>query len=104
MRMRQDGGLVSPARGDVTEQIRAQRVVGVRFQKLGKLYHFDSSTVPDLRVGDYAVVSTSRGRELGHVVGFVEDPGSPPEGAWKPIERRGTPRELVMRKMWASGG
>jgi len=86
----------------VTEQIHAQRVVGVRFQKLGKLYHFDSSTIPDLRVGDYAVVSTSRGRELGHVVGFVEDPGSPPEGAWKLIERRATPRELVMRKLWAS--
>ena len=86
----------------MTEQIHAQRVVGVRFQKLGKLYHFDSSTIPDLRVGDYAVVSTSRGRELGHVVGFVEDPGSPPEGAWKLIERRATPRELVMRKLWAS--
>ena len=86
----------------MTEMIRTQRVVGVRFQKLGKLYHFDSSTVADLQVGDYALVSTSRGRELGHVVGFVEDPGSPPEGAWKPIERRATPRELVMRKMWAS--
>jgi cell fate regulator YaaT (PSP1 superfamily) len=86
----------------VTEQVRTQRIAGIRFQKLGKLYHFDSAGVPDLQVGDYAIVSTTRGRELGQVVGFVEDPGPPPEGAWKAIERRATPRELVMRKMWAS--
>ncbi len=72
----------------MAELTRTQRIVGLRFQKLGKLYHFDSSTVPDLQVGDYAIVSTSRGRELGHIVGFVENPGPPPEGTWKPIERR----------------
>jgi cell fate regulator YaaT (PSP1 superfamily) len=80
----------------------APKVVSIRFQKLGKLYHFDASLVSDLRVGDFALVSTSRGRELGQVAGFVDNPGPPPEGAWKPIERRATPRELVMRKMWAS--
>ncbi|MEW6568765.1 MAG: regulatory iron-sulfur-containing complex subunit RicT [Chloroflexota bacterium] len=85
----------------MSETADTPRVVGVRFQKLGKLYHFDASTVPDLKVGDYAVVTTSRGRELGQVVGFVADPGPPPEGAWKAIERRATPRDLVQRRVWA---
>lgn len=82
--------------------VTAPRVVGIRFQKLGKLYHFDATSVPDLKVGDYAVVSTSRGREVGQVVGFVDNPGPPPEGSWKAIERRATARDLVMRRMWAS--
>ncbi len=83
-----------------TEQ-RAGRIVAVRFQKLGKLYHFDASSVPDLKPGDFAVVTTSRGRELGQVVAFVENPAPPPEGAWKAIERRATPHDLVQRRMWA---
>ncbi len=77
------------------------RVVGIRFHRLGKLYHFDASSVPDLKAGDYAVVTTSRGQELGQVVGFVENPEPPPEGSWKAIERRATPHDLVLRRIWA---
>jgi cell fate regulator YaaT (PSP1 superfamily) len=94
----QDGGATR-----MTDNGTARRLVGIRFQELGKLYHFDASSIPDLRVGDFALVSTTRGRELGQVVSFVEHPGEVPEtGAWKPIERRASPRDLVMRKMWAS--
>lgn len=80
---------------------RAGRIAAIRFQRLGKLYHFDASSIPDLRPGDFAVVTTSRGRELGQVVAFVEEPGPPPEGSWKPIERRATPQDLVQRRLWA---
>ncbi len=86
----------------MTESAVAPRIVGLRFQKMGKLYHFDASPTPDLQIGDYAVVSTSRGRELGQVVSFPEAPVEPPEGGLKPVERRATARELVMRKLWAS--
>lgn len=86
----------------MTEGARERRVVGVRFQTLGRLYHFSASDIPDLKVGDYAIVSTTRGREIGEVVSFVENPGSPPEGAWKPIERRATARDLVMRRLWCA--
>lgn len=73
-------------------------VVAIRFQPLGKLYHFNSAGVRDLRPGDYVLVSTRRGREMGEVVTFV-DP-SKRRNKLKPIERRATAQELVLRRMW----
>ena len=75
-------------------------IVGIRFQKVGKVYHFDASNFRDLQAGDFAVVDTSRGRQLGEVVQIVEDPQAPQEGSWKPIQRRATPRDLLMRQLW----
>ena len=75
-------------------------IVGIRFQKVGKVYHFDASSSRDLQVGDYAVVETSRGRQLGEVIQIVERPSPPPEGSWKPIHHKATPRDLVMRQIW----
>lgn len=42
-------------------------VIGVRFKKAGKIYYFDPQDI-DLKVGDYAIVETSRGIEFGEVV------------------------------------
>lgn len=78
----------------------AMRLVAVRFQDLGKLYHFEGSGIPDLRPGDFVIVETSRGREMGEVAGFVDSPAELPEGAWKAIERRATAQELVERRLW----
>jgi cell fate regulator YaaT (PSP1 superfamily) len=75
-------------------------IVGIRFQKVGKVYHFDASRHPDIQPGDFAVVETSRGRQLGEIVQVVEDPQKPPEGTWKAIQRKATPRDLVMRQLW----
>lgn len=73
-------------------------VVAIRFQPLGKLYHFDVAGHKDLRPGDFVLVSTKRGREMGEVVSFAEQSGS--KSRLKPIERRATAQELVMRRMW----
>jgi cell fate regulator YaaT (PSP1 superfamily) len=75
-------------------------IVGIRFQKVGKVYHFDAREVPDLQIGDFAVVETSRGRQLGEIVQVISDPTPPPEGTWKPIHHRATPRDLVLRQIW----
>jgi cell fate regulator YaaT (PSP1 superfamily) len=75
-------------------------VVGIRFQKIGKVYHFDASQCEDVRIGDFAVVETSRGQQLGEVIQILEEPPRPPEGSWKPIIRRATPRDLVLRQTW----
>jgi cell fate regulator YaaT (PSP1 superfamily) len=75
-------------------------IVGIRFQKVGKVYHFDAREVPDIQIGDFAVVETSRGRQLGEIVQLVEEPVPPPEGTWKPIHHRATPRDLVLRQIW----
>ncbi|MDO4618066.1 MAG: stage 0 sporulation family protein [Clostridia bacterium] len=42
-------------------------IVGVRFKKVGKVYHFDPNGV-ETKVGQSVIVETSRGLELGEVV------------------------------------
>jgi cell fate regulator YaaT (PSP1 superfamily) len=81
------------------ENIAEPVVVGVRFSKVGKVYHFSANSVTDLKVGDMVVVETSRGWQLGQVAQVVQDAKRPPEG-WKELDRRATPRDLLLRQMW----
>ena len=76
------------------------RVVGIRFQKVGKVYHFDAQDFQDLQSGDFAVVETSRGKQLGEAVQLLDQPPQPPHGSWKPITRKATPRDLLLRQLW----
>lgn len=73
-------------------------VAGVRFAKVGKVYHFDARNIPDLRVGDQVVVETSRGWQLGTVAQVVPSIQAP-EGM-KIIDRKATPRDLLLRQAW----
>lgn len=75
-------------------------IVGIRFSKVGKVYHFDATRVGELRTGDHVVVETSRGWQLGQVAEIVADPQTPPEGSWKPVDRKATPRDLLMKQLW----
>ena len=75
-------------------------IIGVRFTKIGKLYHFDSSRLPDVSVGEHVIVETSRGRHLGEVMQRLESPPSAPDGGWKSVERRATPRDLLLQQSW----
>jgi cell fate regulator YaaT (PSP1 superfamily) len=75
-------------------------IVGIRFQKVGKIYHFNAQHCLEIQPGDFAVVETTRGRQLGQVIHIVEDPQPPPEGNWKPIQRKATPQDLVLRQTW----
>src|SRR5512136_147224 len=86
---------------NVAQERANERIAGIRFQRVGKVYHFDASAQPDLKVGDYVIVETSRGRQMGEVAS-VEPPGNklPVEGPLKPIERRATGRDLAIRKYW----
>lgn len=73
-------------------------IVAVRFQKIGKLYHFECDGFPELTPADFVVVETARGRQMGQVMGFVN-----PEkgiGDYKPILRIASPRELLMKQYW----
>ncbi len=73
-------------------------VAGVRFEKLGKLYHFDYQDYPHLIPGDFVLVETVRGQQLGEVIGFVERDDSIRD--YKPITRIATPRDLLIRQQW----
>jgi len=75
-------------------------IVGIRFQQIGKVYHFDASAIEDIKVGDRVIVETTRGRQLGEVTQRIEKPSPPPEGTWKPVERRATPSDLILRQTW----
>ncbi len=77
-------------------------VVGVRFCKVGKIYHFDAAQIPDLKIGDPVVVETARGWQLGEVASLVNDSDAPFEGGLKSVERRATPRDLLQRQLWQS--
>ncbi len=75
-------------------------IVGVRFAQIGKIYHFDATSTPEIKPGDRVIVETSRGKQLGEVTQLVKTPVATTEG-WKPIERLATPRDLVLRRTWA---
>src|SRR5258708_4565254 len=77
------------------------RIAGVRFQKLGKLYHFDCSDFGELNGGDFVIVETVRGRQMGQVMGFV-DPEQTNERDYKSILRIASPRDLLMKQTWES--
>jgi cell fate regulator YaaT (PSP1 superfamily) len=75
-------------------------IIGVRFTRIGKIYHFNSSSVPDVGLGEHVIVETSRGRHLGEVVQLLQEKPHPPEGGWKSVERRATPRDLLLQQSW----
>lgn len=77
-----------------------KNIIGVRFNPIGKIYHFDSTSLPDLKPGEHVIVDTSRGRHLGEVIQVLQEPPPRPEGGWKSIERRATPRDLLLQQSW----
>jgi cell fate regulator YaaT (PSP1 superfamily) len=77
-----------------------KKIIGVRFQKAGKVYHFNASNHPNVQAGDYVIVETSRGTQLGEVASVVSNPSKPRNGGWKHIVRQATPRDLVLRQVW----
>ncbi|MEX2246770.1 MAG: stage 0 sporulation family protein [Dehalococcoidia bacterium] len=72
-----------------------QRVpVGVRFKEAGKIYYFDAGEI-DLDVGNYVVVETSHGLEVGRVVISNDQViASEITESLKPILRRATEEDL----------
>ena len=76
-------------------------VMGVRFQKLGKLYHFRLNGDRDsIAPGDHVIVETRRGRQLGQVIAFVEQDQVDKRRNLKAVERKATPRDLVIKQVW----
>src|SRR5574341_1051984 len=74
-------------------------IVGVRFYRVGKLYHFDATGFAGVEVGDRVIVETKRGSQMGEVVKFVDQPVIP-EGGFRHIHRIATPRDLLMAQQW----
>jgi cell fate regulator YaaT (PSP1 superfamily) len=79
-------------------QIGQRTVAGVRFHKVGKVYHFDYSEYTELKLKDFVIVETARGRQMGQIVAFA----AAEEGMhdYKSILRPATPRDLVLKQEW----
>lgn len=77
-----------------------ESIAGVRFNEVGKTYHFDASAFPDIKVGDHVIVETARGKQLGQVVLFVKQLPEDAGGKIKSIDRMASPRDLILRRKW----
>jgi len=76
-------------------------LIGVRFARVGKIYHFISNLKEELIPGDAVVVDTSRGMQIGTVVYIKKNSADQKEENLKPIVRRSTPQDLIIRQSWA---
>ncbi len=61
-----------------------------------------SSALPDVKAGEHVIVDTTRGKHLGEVVTILQEVPPVPEGGWKAVERRATPRDLLLQQSWQS--
>jgi cell fate regulator YaaT (PSP1 superfamily) len=75
------------------------QVAGVRFQPTGKVYGFDASDCQDLQPGDFVLVETARGQQLGEVVS-VQPLREGEDKDLKPVQRRATGSDLALRRRW----
>lgn len=73
-------------------------VIGVSFRPVTKIYHFDPGAMLDLESGEFVVVETSQGQEIGQVAWTARAMGQDRVGSdLKPVLRRATPVDLVER-------
>ena len=89
-----------PPNRSTRSQSGKQLVAGVRFQPSGKVYHIDASRIDDLRSGDFALVETVRGTQLGRVVNIRPPHDREDLRTLKPVKQRATGRELALRQWW----
>jgi len=75
-------------------------IIGVRFQRLGKLYHFKLGDSQAIEPGDHIIVETRRGRQLAQVMAFIDPDAVHGERGLRGVERKATPRDLVMKQVW----
>ena len=75
-------------------------IASIRFQPTGKLYDFDASGFSDLQPGDFVIVETARGQQIGEIVS-LEPATDPDKGSGlKPIIQPASGRELAIRQQW----
>ena len=68
---------------------------GVRFQRAGKVYHYSADGFADVKVGDWVIVDTARGRQMAQVA--TTNPPKDKSVGYKRIERLATGRDMAMR-------
>ena len=75
--------------------IAERPLAGVRFQAVGKVYHYDAAGFPNLKLKDWVIVDTVRGKQMGQVATLNPPKGN--GGPYKRIDRLATGRDMAMR-------
>jgi len=73
-------------------------IVGIRFSPIGKNYYFDASNLQNLKLGDYLIVQTSRGWQLGELTKFVEAGKVDKKIKYKPVNRLANEADLKKKE------
>lgn len=73
-------------------------VVGIQFSPIGKSYYFDASAIDNVKLGDYLIVETSRGWQLGKLVQIVKDREARKKMRYKPVDRLATTEDLKKKE------
>jgi cell fate regulator YaaT (PSP1 superfamily) len=74
-------------------------IASVRFQPTGKLYDFDARNCHEVRPGDFVLVETARGQQLGEVV-CVRPAREGESRDLKRVQRQASGRDLAQRQEW----
>lgn len=76
------------------------KIIGVSFRRADKIYYFDPAGYR-LEEGDYVIVETSKGKELGRVVLPIREiPEEELPEPLKQVVRPATPWDLVSKDLW----
>lgn len=87
---------------DEQTQTVSGSIAGVRFNEIGKLYHFDCTHLPDLMIGEYVIVETARGMQMGQVMNMLPIDTEETLREYKPILRMSTPVDQMSAQLWKS--
>ncbi|MHB8807272.1 MAG: PSP1 domain-containing protein [Anaerolineaceae bacterium] len=82
---------------ELIEEQKKPLIIGVRFSKISKSYNFDSTAFNDVKLGDFVVVQTTRGWQLGEIVEVIEDVSTLELDKIKKVERKATESDLKKR-------
>jgi len=77
-----------------------KKLAGVQFHPVGKIYHFDATNFETLAKGDFVIVETTRGRQIGQVITLSAPAEVAEQGSIKPVERIATGRDMAIRRHW----
>lgn len=75
-----------------------QKIIGVQFKSVGKSYNFLLPEDVDVQLGEFVIVNTARGKQIGKVTcSDIKAPDNDQEV--QTVERKATPRDLILRDM-----
>lgn len=80
------------------DQEQQINIVGVRFSKIGKNYYFNANHIKNIEIGDFVVVETSRGWQLGEIMEITNEIDSSLKTSMKNVDRKASPTDLIKKQ------